>query len=105
MVKAIVTKHDNMYVSFKCEGHAGFARKGKDIVCAAISALTTTTLNSIEQLTSCPFKGSANDGFLEWEFIDGCDERATLLMDSLIIGLNQISNEYSKLLRLEIREV
>ena len=105
MIKAIVTKHDNEYVSFRCEGHAGFARKGKDIVCAAVSVLTTTTLNSIELLTDCPFKGSSKDGFLEWEFVDDCSKEATLLMDSLILGLNQISNEYSKLVRLEIREV
>ena len=34
-------------VGFRCYGHAGFARHGKDIVCAAVSALVLNTINSI----------------------------------------------------------
>lgn len=35
----------------KISGHAGYAEPGKDIVCAAVTALTQTLIQSIENLT------------------------------------------------------
>lgn len=37
-------------ICFSCKGHAGFAEKGKDIVCAGISALCMALLKRITQL-------------------------------------------------------
>ena len=33
--------------SIEVKGHAGYAKRGEDIVCAAISVLTINTINSI----------------------------------------------------------
>lgn len=105
MIKAIVTKKSGEYYRFECSGHAGFAKKGKDIVCASVSVLTTNTINSIESLTDTDFTGGADDGYIEWEFPNGCNKETQLLMDSLVLGLDQISNEYKNYLKLEIKEV
>jgi uncharacterized protein YsxB (DUF464 family) len=40
---------------FRTEGHAGYAEYGNDIICAAVSILVMTTINSIEELTSSVF--------------------------------------------------
>ena len=37
--------------SITIKGHAGYAEEGYDIICAAVSALTVNTINSIEQFT------------------------------------------------------
>ena len=37
--------------SLKIRGHAGYAPRGLDIVCAGITALTQTLIHSIEALT------------------------------------------------------
>ncbi len=34
------------------QGHAGYAEKGKDLVCAAISSIATGALNALDEL--CP---------------------------------------------------
>ncbi len=36
---------------FCCEGHAGYAPKGKDIVCAGISALCTALVRRLEEMS------------------------------------------------------
>ena len=38
-------------VGFICQGHAGYAEAGADIVCAAVSILTTTCANALESVT------------------------------------------------------
>ena len=60
MTKITVYKNKTGDITgFRCEDHAGFARAGRDIVCAAISALVFNTINSIEQLTEDDFSVSA----------------------------------------------
>lgn len=49
MTKAeIIPLNDGML--FTCSGHAGYAEKGKDIVCAGISALCMALLSSLREL-------------------------------------------------------
>lgn len=106
MIKAVILKdNQNNYRSFSCTGHAGFADKGIDIICSAVSMLTINTINSIEELTECDFKGEMKDGELFWEFTDVPDEKAALLMDSLVIGLKQLQKENNQYITLEIKEV
>ncbi|MCR5830657.1 MAG: ribosomal-processing cysteine protease Prp [Lachnospiraceae bacterium] len=105
MVTATVVKDPSGYVSFECSGHAGFLKKGKDIVCAAISALTINTANSIMTLTDTKINVNENDGFLSWTFDGPVDESATLLMDSLMIGLRSVEEEYKNYLTLRVEEV
>ncbi len=105
MVTATVVKDSKGYVSFTCKGHAGFMRKGKDIVCSAISILTINTANSIMTLTDSKIRVDENDGFLSWEFEDAPTRDAMLLMDSLLIGLRSVEEEYENYLKIEIKEV
>ena len=105
MITATVVKDSSGYVEFSCKGHAGFAAKGKDIVCSAISALTINTANSIMTLTDTPIDVNENDGFLSWRFEKAPEEKATLLMDSLIIGLKSVEEEYKGYLTLRVEEV
>lgn len=44
--------HTDSLVCFSCTGHAGQAEKGKDIVCAGISALCVALLERLTQLES-----------------------------------------------------
>ncbi len=106
MIIAKVQKnHDGSYLSFSCTGHAGFANKGKDIVCAAVSILVINTANSIDQLTDTLFECHSGD-CIEWSFQTVPDEKTILLMDAMLLGLSEIQNEYGKrYLRLIFEEV
>ncbi|MCR5684303.1 MAG: ribosomal-processing cysteine protease Prp [Lachnospiraceae bacterium] len=88
---------DNTPVAFKCEGHAGFARKGKDIVCAALSILTINTVNSIESLTDDAFILDQNpeNGYMYFRFGDDVvpGRDSLLLLKSFELGVRQLSAE------------
>ena len=38
MTKITLMARNGMYIGFSVEGHSGYAKKGSDIVCAAVSA-------------------------------------------------------------------
>lgn len=48
MIKAKFYFNDNGVFGMEVDGHAGYAEKGKDIVCASASILTQTLIATIE---------------------------------------------------------
>ena len=78
-------------------GHAEYAKRGKpDILCAAISALTIGTINSLEELAGEQLIVSTNEktGFLKCEFESILQEKSIFLMDSMVFSLENLSKEY-----------
>jgi hypothetical protein len=77
-------------------GHAGFDQSGRDIVCAAISILVINTINSIEELAAEKIIVDADEkaGTIECHFPNEINEKATLLMDSMVLGLKGIEHDY-----------
>ena len=105
-----VTIFQNKYkecVGFQTEGHAEYANPGQDIVCAAVSALIITTVNSLEEFTEEQIEAEADEGYVSIHFKTNPNtERGKLLMDSLILGLTEIEHSYSKrYLKVKVREV
>ena len=97
------------YRGFYCMGHAGYAKRGKpDILCAAISALTIGTVNSLEELAGERLVVTENEetGFLKCDFEDILQEKSSFLMDSMVFCLENMSREYGrKYLQVKFEEV
>ena len=90
-------------------GHAGFAGKGKDdVLCAAISTLTISTVNALEELGKEKLSCVTNDetGFLKCDFHEKLQEKSTFLMDAMVFSLEHLSKEYGKkYLQIKFEEV
>ena len=105
MIQIRVKKENGDYVFFQCRGHAGYAASGSDIVCAAVSALVITTENALGKLTDQVYDLTEEDGYVSIRFHNGNNEKSRLLMDSLILGLQEIEKTYHRrFLTLTIRE-
>lgn len=74
-------------------GHADYAEKGKDIVCAAVTALSQTLIKSIEDLTDDKIKYEIEQGSMIVKY-ENLSEQGKLLIDSFFIGICQISEEF-----------
>ena len=106
MITVTIYKDSGKYHRFSVEGHAGYAREGYDIICSAVSALTVNTVNSIEAFTEDAFSAEEKNGFLTCQFEGPLSSQAALLMDSMVLGLTDIQNNYGKqYIRLICKEV
>lgn len=93
-VTAIYNDEDQL-CGFRTEGHAGYDKKGKDIVCAAVSALSLNVINSIEAFTQDKFScKQVEDGFLELIMTEDISKESKLLLDSFFLGIRSISEDY-----------
>ena len=82
-------------------GHANYAPHGQDIVCAGVTALTQALVESLETLTGNEIKYDMSPGRVDIE-IENPDEDAQLLMDSFLVGIEMIVDEFPDILRVEI---
>ena len=74
MICITVTESDGEYISVESNGHADYAEKGQDIICAAVSALIVNTVNSVETLTEDLIISEAGDGYVYFSFPNGYSE-------------------------------
>ena len=99
----------NEYKGFTCMGHAGYAKRNQpDILCAAISALVTNTINSLEELAGEQMNVVSNEetGFIRCDFESSLKEKSAFLLDSMVYGLKTLSNDYgTKYLQVKFEEV
>jgi hypothetical protein len=76
-------------------GHAGFAQAGKDIVCAAVSALVQTAANGVS--TYCGAVATVRDdpgGDYTLDVPNGGGARAQAVLETTIAGLRAIARSH-----------
>jgi uncharacterized protein len=91
---------DRRIVSFAVEGHAKYAKPGKDIVCAGVSAVSVGTVNAIEELAGTLLPAAMKNGWLSSDIPtlpdEEADGRMQLLLESMAVMLGTIAQSYGK---------
>ena len=109
MIQITVKRDRNKTVrEIEINGHAGYAEYGQDVICAAVSALALNMANSVEAFTEDHFVGSVSEdgGSFRFSFPDTISPESQLLMKSLILGLQNIRDEYgAEYINFRFREV
>jgi hypothetical protein len=110
MIHITIFQNQGSVYEFNCIGHAEYAEAGSDIVCAGVSALVINAINSLERLTDAKFSlvtdDEDNSGLIDVTFDNDLSPEAKLLLDSMILGLQGIQNDYGdEFLTLEFKEV
>lgn len=91
----LIQMYDNGFI---IDGHAGYAEPGKDIVCAAVSAISQTCAMSIENLTEDECISKQDNGYMKIKCINpGSD--TILLLRAFETGARAISENYKKFVR------
>ena len=80
-------------------GHSGYAPNGKDIVCAAVSTLVCTLVNSLDALARDKIEYRISDGTGIIRYGD-LSEAGKLLVDSFFLGISAISEQYPEHVRI-----
>ncbi|HNZ09422.1 MAG TPA: ribosomal-processing cysteine protease Prp [Bacillota bacterium] len=98
MIKVWVLKDHGRTVSYRVEGHAGWADFGDDIVCAAVSALVIGAENGLCEVAGAVEKATSEDGFLEVELKRVLDERSSIqaeaIIGAMVVALRAIAEQY-----------
>ena len=103
-------RQDGALTGYRAEGHAGYAEAGEDIVCAAVSALTQSTLNGLQSVLKAPVMFEIDDeaailaARLSPEATEAQVKQAQLLLETLLEGLRAIERSYPRNVRIFFEE-
>lgn len=75
------------------EGHAGYAKKGNDIICAGVSVLAQGLIRSLNCLTDDRISYQIRDGHIDIKY-ENLSEQGQLLVDSFFIAVSDIQLTY-----------
>ena len=101
MIRIALFRAGEKILGFECKGHAGYAEAGNDIVCAAVSILTTTCANALESVAGVMAEAEVRDGYMKVLLPEQeATEKTQIIFRTIHQGLQDLSDAYPKYLRL-----
>jgi len=100
MIRVTLYGEGGQLTGFDCRGHAGFAAQGKDIVCAAVSILTTTCVNALESVAGVKAEVKAGEGRMTMRLPQDAGHDAQVILSAMRQGLRDIAEQYPQYLQL-----
>lgn len=100
MIQIKVFKENNIIKEVSLKGHAMYDDYGKDIVCAGVSGILTTTVNGIESIqpNSVSYEQKKDYFILK---INSSDEITQKLIQNMINLFDELQTKYQKNIKLE----
>ncbi|MBP1744316.1 MAG: hypothetical protein H6Q58_1294 [Firmicutes bacterium] len=108
MVKVVLTRDSGKLISYRASGHAGSVDEGYDMVCSAISASSIMIANGITDVLNLEPSITVDDGFLHIDLRNlapGEVEKCQVLMETLLLGVKSIEQNYGKYIIVKVKEV
>ena len=103
----LVCSKEGCFRACNASGHAGFAAKGKDIVCASETTILRTALEILEKTDNITVKADApSRGRLAFSVEEGESlyrERLICVADFIRYGIKALSDEYPD--NIHLREI
>ncbi|SHI65682.1 hypothetical protein SAMN02745751_00711 [Dethiosulfatibacter aminovorans DSM 17477] len=109
MIRVEIYRSGDSHKGFEVTGHAGYDDEGRDIVCAAVSILSYTVLNSLEVvagINSDDIDWSVDEktGFMKILLQKTCLE-SNILFKTFETGIKLLLENYSQYISLDYKEV
>ncbi|MCR4398096.1 MAG: ribosomal-processing cysteine protease Prp [Firmicutes bacterium] len=100
MIRAVISRDSlGRVVGLKVEGHSGYAPAGRDIVCAAVSAVVQTAIRGVEKVAGCSAIVETGDGVISATFAPGSPDGASgkwseaqAILEAMVLGLMEIED-------------
>jgi uncharacterized protein YsxB (DUF464 family) len=107
MTSVKVTRQDDHIISVECSGHTGYAERGEDIVCAALSSVVQTALLGLTAVAGIRVKCERRDeeGYIKFQVENlKLQERrdADMILGTMLAGVTDLYQGYSDFIELEV---
>ncbi len=82
--------------SFFASGHAGWADDGRDVVCAAVSAILQSAWLGLSEVAKVEITGARDHGFLEltWPKASRDDASVSAIVSTAALSIERIALQY-----------
>ena len=109
MITVSIYRTNDDISGFIVEGHSGYAEEGMDIVCASVSILSYTALNSINLVAGIEpsyisYDVDEDTGLMSLRTLKNND-KTDVIYRSFMVGIELLLEDYSDYITLKFEEV
>ena len=109
MTNICVYRKNKDIVKYTVSGHTGFGESGEDIVCAAVSTITTAVLNGLTDVVGIAVGYEVREAYLECvlpdELSDDMRRSADVLLNTMFLSLKDLEEQYGDYITITELEV
>lgn len=80
-------------------GHSGYAKAGRDIVCASVSSIVQGAVIGLEKVLNLDAQVISSAGYLRFIIEENSD--TTLIVKTMVESIKDIANQYPKYVKME----
>ena len=99
MIKILIKYEGNKFDFLEIKGHAYSDTKGKDLVCAGVSAILVGSLNNLDNPKSFDIK--IDEGHAVIKKISEVSEHDEIVLQTIVCGLKTIEESYSQFISIK----
>ena len=99
MIKVLIKREGNKFISLEVKGHAKSAEQGKDLVCAGVSTVLTGGFNSLESPKS--FELKLEEGYALAKAIKEVSSHDEVVLETIINSLKTMEESYPQFINIK----
>ncbi len=103
MIKVSLLVKENIIQGFEIIGHADFDEYGYDIVCAGVSTLAYTTINTIDQYTKD--YDFSDDDLLMRLLVNDLELESKVVLNTFTTGIKTLTQTYGDYVKINYKEI
>lgn len=101
MINADFSVSDGRISGFRISGHSDYADEGQDIVCAAVSAMSYLSANTLTEVVGASPEISVEDGFMSLAVKKGEEEKCEFMLRGFYLQMKELEKQYPQFLRIK----
>ena len=107
MINILILKDNQKNIKFiEATGHSGYAESGYDIVCSAVSTLMQSLAVGLTEVVKVSVDVKIDEAipYMSVSLIDN-NEKVQTLMQTTVLSLKQVANEFTKHIKIKEKQV
>ena len=101
MIKVVIEKNNSKIISFEVSGHSNYDEKGKDIVCAGVSAIVVGGINALINENKKAIEYECKEGYSKVFVKDIGNDNIAKILDVITTQLYTIEESYPKFIKIK----
>ncbi len=104
IIVSVQRDRDGCIKGFSVSGHANYEERGRDIVCAGVSAIVQTAILGLQEFLGIDLAGSQREGLVVCSLpplAPVLRGQADAILETMLLGLTAIASSYAGYVQVE----
>ena len=99
MIKVLIKREENKFISLEVKGHAKSAENGKDLVCAGVTSILAGGFNNLENPNS--FELKLEEGYALARAVKEVSSHDEIVIETIITGLKTMEESWPQFINIK----